>query len=133
MTTSQHTSTAILLSKLSGNSFIAFIIGFLSHFILDIIEPQEYRSNMLSFDDIDYKLTEIILTVTLLIYTNSYWIILGALLPDIIEAILVLFDRERYNTGNHFFWFHRGQSKREMTKRQTIILSFILFILAFRR
>lgn len=56
--------------------------------------------------------------------------VIGALLSDIIDSILVIIDRERYNKGKHLFWFHRPRQQEELSKKFTMFLSIILLMIA---
>ena len=133
MTTTTHIATAKLLSVLTLNPFVAFVIGFGSHAVLDVIEPQEYSVNLFSWGkDRGFIILEIILTLTLiaLSFFNRIYLfaMLGAILPDLIDGIACIINPERYEKGEHIFPFHRPKQVKELTKLQTILLSTVLFL-----
>ena len=128
MTESQHIAVASLLSKLTGNPIVAFIVGFASHAVLDIIEPQEHKINIRK--DTDMILLEVLLSATMIIMFRGNPVILcgiiGGILPDVIDGTLSIINRDRYMTGNHLFWFHRPRDSREMSKKVTMLVSIVL-------
>lgn len=127
MTTSQHIATARILSKLTAIPILSIIIGFISHIILDSIEPQEYKINVFKPDK-DILVIEVFVSLILLISARNYYIIIGALLPDITDGILTLINRDRYYSGEHLFWFHKSNNQKTMSKKMTIMLSILLLI-----
>ena len=121
-----------MLARLTGIPILGFLIGLISHAILDSIEPQEYSINAFKPDKdilfIEFILSSLLICLawgnTLILYS-----ILGGILPDIIDGFLSLIDKSRYMSGNHLFWFHKANSNiKEMSKEKTIIISIILFI-----
>jgi hypothetical protein len=137
MTLSQHIATASILSFLTNIPVVGFIIGFLSHIILDILEPQEYKINFTKVNnDKDIIMLEVLLSLALFYYSLGniviFLTVIGGILPDLIDGILSIIDRSRYQKGKHLFWFHRSNGEElTMSKRKTMILSIILTIITF--
>lgn len=141
MTETQHIATANIITSICSivNPFHAFIMGFVSHIALDIIEPQEYKVNLFDFrKDKFYIILEVIMTVILIVLsfrnTVYFFAMLGSILPDLIDGIDSLINREHYQKGTHIFpWHNTNGQVKTLSKVQTIILSIILFSLCLGR
>ena len=135
-TTSQHISVAVFLSDYTQTNTEAFIVGFLSHAVLDSVRPQMYRFDLfrpVNNGDI------IVLETGLSLYQiwkyrhheKILYAIAGSLTPDFIEGVFVLNNRKRWYEGNHIFPWHSNSTDNRYSKEETIIFSLVLFSFSF--
>ena len=125
-TTSQHISTAILLDRYAENDLQSFMIGFGSHAVIDWY-VEDYK---IDYNDKGYIAFDGILSAILLKqhWQKHKWAIVGSIAPDIIDAILVLQDEQRWNEGKHLFPFHRPHKQPiRLNRNETVGLSVLLF------
>lgn len=134
-----HVSTGGLLGFLFPNFCpwlipVAIIIGFISHWILDIL--------FIEFSP--FPLRKYWWWVTLqgafaicLLYstafTLTFWTIVGSLLPDIIDGIYSAFNPEAWRQGKLLIWFHRsnGEQQETIKLKSNIFMALALAIIYF--
>ena len=136
-TPSQHISLSLILEKKSSNNFEAFTVGFISHAIADSLTPQHYTFDIFNppSKEIDFISLEGFLSIyQILKYRDDVkkmYAVAGSLAPDIIEAIFVLLDKQRWYNGNHFFPWHDKGKRRQMSKEKTMLFTLWLFRVAW--
>jgi hypothetical protein len=137
LTPSQHISVGLLLADETNSNLEAFAVGFASHALTDCIRPKQYNFDIFNPSQGDY---DIILLEgffsALQIYRNRndtkrLYAIAGAMAPDIIEAIIVLSNKDRWYKGDHVFPWHKGSNPERMGKGKTIFLSATLLTVSF--
>ena len=136
-TPSQHISVGLLLTEDIDDDITAFTVGIAFHVIADYFPIQQYRFDVFNpSGNWDIVLLEIFLS-TYLLYKNwhdrtSRWAIFGSLLPDIIDGILSIIDRQRWYDGRHTMPFHRANEyATRKSKPETMIFSLTLASIHF--
>ncbi len=111
MYASTHFAVGAAIGKMVGNSWQAFLLGFLSHIILDIIPHHDYRGRRGIFLD-----TMVTAAMVLWLYPSSAYILWGALggtLPDLEVIISHIFFKRK---GPLFFPTHSGKLPHQAWK-----------------
>ena len=135
-TPSQHISLGLLITENIECNITAFALGFVSHAATDSLPIQQYRFDLFNpSGNWDIVLLEGFLSAYLL-YDNWHdeaarWAIIGSLAPDIIDGILSIIDRQRWQSGNHLLPFHESRNNRNKSKEYTMLFSIVMFSLQF--
>ncbi len=131
MYVSTHFVTGAAIGKMVGNNWIAFILGILSHIILDIIPHHDYRGKKGAFLD-----TLITGAMALWLFSSPsyvFWGAIGATIPDLEVIISYVFFKKK---GPRFFPTHSGKFTHRAWKwpggfviQVGIMLGAVLFLL----
>lgn len=124
-----HSATGIIIGQTTGNIWLAFLAGFASHFLFDIIPHGDQNLGGKKENSADKNkktllmvgITDAIVMLVLcgvLILTNQITLsptilvaVIGAILPDFINALYIFFKMpwlKNYNTLHtdlHYAWF----------------------------
>ena len=137
MNISKHISISFTLGLFMPNYTAAVVMGLVSHAILDLLPQRQYKINLFQpGEDKDILAVEIAISAILLYLslTSYNWVLIATILagisPDIIDGILAILNNQRYEQGEHLFWFHKPNNSTQRTKLQSVILSIILFLTA---
>lgn len=133
-----HAIFALIFIKFAPNIFWAFIIGFVSHFILDAIphgdkemetwsdEKKTQRMPAIAFFDI-----LMLLIVWYLLNKNlnlpfdiGLFLILGAIVPDAIQAAYIAFSNKPFT--NKYYKFHEYIHKLILKKLISMKIGFFI-------
>lgn len=152
-----HAAAGALIGTQISNPIIAFIVGFISHLLLDIIphgdrelgkkffgllnkrlsEEEKFKS-MAAYGIIDYL---ILVFFILYAFKNFYfakddgvvWCMIGGILPDLLVAIYIL---TKTKLLEWFFKFHRwnhylliGRMKNDIPLKTGIAMQIIIFLI----
>ncbi len=133
MTISKHITIATILASFVNIPIIGFVIGFISHAVLDSLPQQQYQFNLFKPDKFIVAIESLIIVIMIYVIKGNTVLIMsftGAVIPDIIDGLLSIINKNRYKTGNHLFFFHKLKGQTSRSRKQTIILSLVFFLIA---
>lgn len=117
-----HSVAGGIVGESLGNPVLAFLAGFVLHFILDMI-PHEYKHDSKKMSALDWSLIIIDIIITVFVWrkyfsfgldlrSSFFWGALGGILPDLMDNVPVLkiyFRTTRF--GKKFHKFHEDIQK----------------------
>lgn len=130
-----HVVLGDVIGKNVDTNTQAFLLGILSHAVLDSIDPHNYAPNWTNNKsiqaDIDFILLEFFIAGKRLIEvwgsgdTKRMWGVIGAIAPDIIDGIYSLKCPRCWQKGELLLPWHKAEygPSRRMSKNATMILS----------
>jgi len=117
MVISSHFLAGAAIGKVTGNPILAIVVGFLFHFVMDLVPHWNYGyKHLKKFKTLILVLLDPLLALALFVaiglargYSFSTWLItflggVGCVLPDLIEFIIRIFNLQSLT---FFLKFHR--------------------------
>ncbi len=151
MLLSVHATVGAIIGEHVDTPLLAFILAFISHFILDIIPHGDealikaYRNNfkrkaMKYLIIFDLLSTVILLSMLFLFHKITFsqtviWGIIGGVLPDFMVAIHEITKKHFTRTHKFHYWIHDGINNKlhwSMPFKLGIIFQLIIIYLLFK-
>lgn len=138
-----HAIFALIFAKFAPNVFWAFIIGIISHFFLDMVPHGEKEMESWSDHDkmkrmpvIGFFDIFVLLIISFFLFrylnlplANSLALMVGAILPDAIQAGLMAFSKNPFN--NRYSLFHERVHKFILKKLISSKIGFVIQLISF--
>jgi len=139
-----HTTAAIVLTQRIANPWLAFLIGLLSHFVLDAIphgdkdfvgaDGRITTKKFFTLAIIDIAIT--VIWVGFLFGQNHYThfypalaAVIGSILPDFIMGIYLTTKNKLFRWGFNLNEKSHQIIKKNLTLNQGLILQFLIFLI----
>lgn len=140
-----HAPAGAFIGETLNSSLLAFILGIISHFIMDIIPHgdleviKDYEKEKNVKKHLKVLILDAVLTITIIylifetsVFTNSQavsWGIIGALLPDLLVGF---YEATNFKLLKYIKIFHTKNHtliKKDFSQKTGLILQLIVFII----
>lgn len=151
MLLSVHATVGAIIGENVGTPLLAFVLGFISHFILDIIPHGDealikaYRNNFKNRGMLYLIIFDIISTfilLSLLFYFKQInfnpiviWGIIGTVIPDFMVGVYEITNKHFKRTHKLHYWIHDGLNLKTtwtMPLKMGLIVQIIIIYLILR-
>lgn len=149
MTLTTHATVGTLIGYTLGNPLAGFIVGFLSHLLLDMIPHGDYKMNINFRKNkshmkkaLAFVTTDAIVAIFFILWLISWkdlsylpaisWAIAGAVLPDLIVGLHDLTKNKWLKPLNDLhFYFHNliVKKHKDIPLQYSLTIQFILIII----
>jgi len=140
-----HSATGLLIGQYVKNPLLAFLAGFISHYVFDIIPhgdtqiPKQYHNliylALAGIFDLAVMISYLLIFMLFsnhLLSLSQIFAILGCLLPDCLQFIYYLYPRQKILKkiqSFHNFYHELISNKFEFSLLEGIIFQLLLFMI----